>query len=572
MKQDREPVALVKPLRRLTSVLAMDLCAYTTQVEQDEDRAIGIVAALRDLIGGEALKHRGRIFHTAADGFLAEFPSAQDCLVAALAIMQGASEGRDSALGADSKLRIGLHVGDVIDQPDGDLLGHGVNVAVRLQQNASPNQILASEHFTNLVASSSDRKFVRLGSLQLKNIKEPVTAYDVGLDPKVRSLLARFGKIRPAIAGFGLVVAILAAGTAYSGLIKEPDKSIDRRAIESATEVLVQSNLPVDAAVSALLETGSFDAAIESLLDERTVERDELSVRRQAELLHQAGALAFSRDIETAQRIYRQILAIRPDDWAAALQLARIHITRSEKAEAASLIEVARRAPQLTLEQALLIEIERVRANAPPYAASSQALNAISEQAKDAGLISVGLRAASYGTIHQNASIWVDRDPTADELFGLVDQTEAIIEAQSEHSSYVDLARSSSLLAGLHFGLEDYAAALAQYEQVAEMEKVLARPNGQLRMLSNIARSHLKLGNLDEAARMNDQAIQFGVEQDLVMTTHFNLALSAEIAIAAGRNDKGCRRLGEAKSAWPPSQDWPTYLVELGEGAECSVG
>ncbi|MEO0884031.1 MAG: adenylate/guanylate cyclase domain-containing protein [Pseudomonadota bacterium] len=555
-----------RPLRRLTSVLAADLCGYAAFVEKDEDNAIDLIGALRGVVETQTEKFRGRIFHIAADGFLVEFPSARDCLSAAFGIMAAITDSKSTFFENSAKLRIGLHVGDVVDQPDGDLLGHGVNVAARLQQNAEPGQVLVSEHFANLVAAASDGQFTKKGAVQLKNIKEPIVTFEASVDPKRSSLLDRMPWIK-SVAAIMLLCAVLVGG--YGAFAPTPAEPLDRRAIESATEVLVQSNLPVDAAISALIETASFDAAIQSILDEVSATRDDISVQRRAELLHQAGALAFHHDRSTAQRVYRQIHAALPDDWVAALQLARIHLDRSERAEAAKLIEAAITHPQLTNEQTLLIEIEQVRANAPPYDRSAEALSQISKRADAAGFTSVGLRAASYATTHEYASIWAQRDPTESELNSLVMQIGDIIERQVTSSSYGDLARSYSLRASLHFSLEDYARALTQYEAVAEMEEALARPHGQLRMLSNIARAHLKLGNLRQADKKNNEAIRFGVEQDLIMTAHFNMALSAEIAIASEKYKEGCARLQEAKEAWPPSQDWPSYLVDLNRDADC---
>ena len=571
-----------KSSRRLTSVLAADLCGYSKLAEADEDNAIDILRAVRTTIETHTKEHRGRVFHIAADGFLVEFPSAQDCLEAALAIMTQFSGGTNFLSDNRTKLRIGLHVGDVVDQPDGDLLGHGVNVASRLQQNAQPGQIMASEHFVNLVASASNRKFVKLGTIQLKNIKEPITAFDVGAAPRRLSISKRIFDIK-LLTSVGMAACLTVV--LYLNFFHARDKTVDQRAIGVATEILTQTNLPVDAAISALIEHKDTKAAVQSILDEVESKQDELSVWQKTELLHQAGALAFNSDPETAQRIYRQIHANQKGDWVAMLQLARIHLTRSEKSEASRLLNSAYDRARLNSTQSLVLRIEQSRADAYPtnrhqdqnarppntltYSQASDELSLISQQAKEAGLVSIGLRARSYAATYEFASLSEQEALTDEKIEKLIVEAKAIADEQSEYSSYLDLARTYGLLASLYLEIGSHSEALSLYESVLEMEDVLNRPEGRLHTMTNIASTYFWLGDFDRARSENKKAMAFGVREDLVQLIHFNKALSAEIEFADENNREGCRNLREAKSAWPPGRVWPDYLDELNTAENC---
>jgi adenylate cyclase len=108
--------------RRLTTIVALDVAGYSARTEADEAKTAAEVAALRPVIEGIARGKGGRVFNTAGDGFMLEFGSSLAAVEAALALADQCKP----------KVRVGVHLGDVVVQPNGDLLGHGVNVAARL--------------------------------------------------------------------------------------------------------------------------------------------------------------------------------------------------------------------------------------------------------------------------------------------------------------------------------------------------------------------------------------------------------------------------------------------------------
>ncbi|HRO03297.1 MAG TPA: adenylate/guanylate cyclase domain-containing protein, partial [Terricaulis sp.] len=120
--------------RKLASIVAVDVAGYSAQAERDELATVAAIAALRQRIEACAASHGGRVFNSAGDGFMLEFPTASSALEAGAALVED-----------ELALRIGVHVGEVSVIDNGDLLGHGVNIAARLQQMAQPRGVVASE-------------------------------------------------------------------------------------------------------------------------------------------------------------------------------------------------------------------------------------------------------------------------------------------------------------------------------------------------------------------------------------------------------------------------------------------
>jgi len=62
--------------RKVTVILATDVVGYSTKMEKNEDQTLQTLKACRAIIEELIGEHRGRIFNTAGDSVLAEFPSA----------------------------------------------------------------------------------------------------------------------------------------------------------------------------------------------------------------------------------------------------------------------------------------------------------------------------------------------------------------------------------------------------------------------------------------------------------------------------------------------------------------
>ena len=133
--------------RKLAAILAADVVGFSRMTGADEDRTLARLRALRsDLIDPTIAVHHGRVVKRIGDGFLVEFRSVVEAVRCAVE-MQNAMIERNSGVAAEWRIefRIGIHLGDVVEESDGDVMGDGVNIAARLEGIALPGAICLSE-------------------------------------------------------------------------------------------------------------------------------------------------------------------------------------------------------------------------------------------------------------------------------------------------------------------------------------------------------------------------------------------------------------------------------------------
>ena len=169
--------------RKLAAILAADVVGFSRLAGADEERTLARLRALRsDLIDPTIAIHRGRVVKRTGDGALVEFRSVVDAVRCAVEI-QNAMVERNAGVEADRRIefRIGVHLGDVVEEADGDLMGDGVNIAARLEGVAEPGAIALSEDAYRQVRSRLDLQVSDLGERRLKNIAEPLRVYSLAL-------------------------------------------------------------------------------------------------------------------------------------------------------------------------------------------------------------------------------------------------------------------------------------------------------------------------------------------------------------------------------------------------------
>jgi adenylate cyclase len=167
--------------RKLAAILAADVVGFSRLTGEDEDRTLARLRALRsDLIDPTISVHNGRVVKRTGDGALIEFRSVVDAVRCAIEV-QTEMVARNAGLPPERRIefRVGIHLGDVVEENDGDLMGDGVNIAARIECVAEPGTICLSEDAYRQVRSRLDLAITDLGETALKNIAEPLRIYSL---------------------------------------------------------------------------------------------------------------------------------------------------------------------------------------------------------------------------------------------------------------------------------------------------------------------------------------------------------------------------------------------------------
>jgi adenylate cyclase len=215
--------------RKLAAILVSDVVGYSRLTGADEDRILARLRTLRsDLIDPTIAVHHGRIVKRTGDGSIIEFRSVVDAVNCAVEVQRAMVE-RNAEVAPDKRIqfRIGIHLGDVVEESDGDLMGDGVNIAARLQSVAKPGAISLSKQAYWQVKGRLDLAVCDLGPTQLKNIAEPIRVYSLEVSVPAQAKLAkpaepvtpaaptpqkrRFGRA-PLAAAFAALLVVIAGG------------------------------------------------------------------------------------------------------------------------------------------------------------------------------------------------------------------------------------------------------------------------------------------------------------------------------------------------------------------------
>lgn len=194
--------------RQLASIMFTDIVGYTAIMGKDEAMAMALVRKSKKVQQPIVEKHNGTWLKEMGDGTMLRFPSALDAVLCAKEIQRWAQTD------LDCELRIGIHLGDVVEENE-DVYGDGVNIAARIQSIADPGGIYVSDSVAKAVRSHADIQWQYLGETQLKNVDYPVKTYalqGVGLpSPELKEKRQSEGKIWPEIRRR----AVIPTGVAY---------------------------------------------------------------------------------------------------------------------------------------------------------------------------------------------------------------------------------------------------------------------------------------------------------------------------------------------------------------------
>jgi class 3 adenylate cyclase len=205
--------------RKIAAIMAADIASYSKLVAEDEEETLRRLESYRAVFQDFVSRFSGRIFNTAGDAILAEFPSAVDAVRCAIDV-QESLRTRNLAYPTSRQMsfRIGITIGDVVER-DGDLLGDGVNIASRLSGLAQPGSLCVARTVYEQVANKLSVDFVDIGEQEVKNIPTPIHVYALALGGQDRRLLSRQKKDSsltwPVAVTAASVAAVAVAGLFY---------------------------------------------------------------------------------------------------------------------------------------------------------------------------------------------------------------------------------------------------------------------------------------------------------------------------------------------------------------------
>jgi class 3 adenylate cyclase/cytoskeletal protein RodZ len=202
--------------RRLATILMADVAGYSRMMGKNEERTVQMLRGHRQVFDALLAAHHGRIFNTAGDAILAEFPSAVEAVRCATEI-QSALRTRNEHFPEEERMwfRIGINLGDVIVQ-DTDLLGDGVNVAARIQTVADPGGVCISGSVYDQIQNKLTLQFKLLGERSFKNIAQPIRTFSISeadgaalpATPSPPRTAKGVKKIFAAVAGLCILIAV----------------------------------------------------------------------------------------------------------------------------------------------------------------------------------------------------------------------------------------------------------------------------------------------------------------------------------------------------------------------------
>jgi adenylate cyclase len=167
--------------RKLTAILSADVVSYSRLMGADERATLNTLNAYRTVFREHISTHDGRVVDTAGDSILAVFDSVVEAVQSAIEV-QKELETRNESLTAERRMqfRIGVNLGDVIEQDDGTIYGDGVNIAARLESLAQAGGVTMSGQAHDFVEGKIKEPMQFIGEHEVKNIVRPVRVYQTG--------------------------------------------------------------------------------------------------------------------------------------------------------------------------------------------------------------------------------------------------------------------------------------------------------------------------------------------------------------------------------------------------------
>ncbi len=293
--------------RRLAAVAFLDVVGYSRLMAIDEEETLAAWSSLQVIVIEPRIRTwGGRIVDKAGDGIFTVFGSALDALDWALDV-QAAVE-RHPFLGPPMRLRIGLHLTDIIDGPHGEAQGDGVNIAARLQNYAETGGVIVSRAIADEVRGKRDAIFTRLRRRRLKNIARPIHAFHVAAGPApARPLWRRAIPVTLPLATAATVLSALLLFQPFAGWQGTPRERAERLTQQGLAIVCHEYPCPRE------------------WLDQRALFEQAIAVDPSFAVPYAKAALTFTNfiasglsvaekdDLREAARLTTRVIALAPD-------------------------------------------------------------------------------------------------------------------------------------------------------------------------------------------------------------------------------------------------------------------
>lgn len=223
--------------RKLAAIMSADVVGYSRLMAADEPATVRLLQEYRAAIARVVERHKGRVVNAPGDNILSEFPSAVEAVESAHEIQQ-VLKGRNLELAPEKRmeLRIGINLGDVIEEADGTIYGDGVNLAARMEALAEAGGICISSSVYEAVEGKLELGFDFLGARKVKNIDRPINVYRVRAEQAIEAPSAlkprRIATVIMAAAGLAIFVGILlwskVQGPVPDGSVETANDSADQ--------------------------------------------------------------------------------------------------------------------------------------------------------------------------------------------------------------------------------------------------------------------------------------------------------------------------------------------------------
>lgn len=283
------------PVRRLVAIVVVDVVGFSRMMAANEDDTMAVLRAHRNTLDPVMLNHGGRIVKNTGDGLIVEFPSATAAVGACLEAQRVMSV-RNDELPASRRMqfRMGVNLGDVVEDESGDLFGDGVNVAARIEAECEPGGVVVSDSVARAVGGTTDVGLVDMGERTLKNIPRPVRIWK----------LAAGDTPSPAVVSTKRTVATVAV-LPFDNMSADPEQEYF---VDGITEDLITA-LSYDKNLAVVARNSTF-AYRNTPIDARTIAREldathivEGSARRAADKIRVTAQLV---DAETGHHVWAE--------------------------------------------------------------------------------------------------------------------------------------------------------------------------------------------------------------------------------------------------------------------------